>query len=82
MYICIILIYISYKNEYLSVFLYVQYTFLSGWSDIDTIVCVYSSDFRGGLDSELDQVSSTRGGAHRGFRNFSFINGCFGLYGK
>lgn len=39
------------------------YTFLSGWSNIDTIVCVYSSDFRGGLDSQLDQVSSTRGGA-------------------
>lgn len=36
---------------------------LNGWTDLDDILCVCSSDSRDNLDSQLDPVGLTREGA-------------------
>jgi len=55
----------------------VLYAFLNGWTDVDDIFCVYLSGFRDDLDSQLDQVGSTRENAQTGILRFTmdiFLN--------
>jgi len=57
--------------------LYVLYAFLNGLTDFDEIFCLYLSgwnwslEFLDDLDSQLDPVGPTRGGAQTGILRFT-----------
>jgi len=52
------------------VYLCILYAFLNWWTDFDELVCVCLSGSRDDLDSQLDPVGLTRGGAQMGILRF------------
>jgi len=54
--------------------MYILYAFLNYWADFDDIFCVCLSDSRDDLDSQLNTISPTRGGAQTEILRFSMEN--------